>query len=146
MVDVRKDVSTMIDPGFSNADIKHLARQCTFRFRRHAIRAKRESTEKSTFLQWPAQLMDLDLQGSSSIMGLDHAFGAGEVRQASSSMASPRADGGRLQMSELDRFGLAGLLATLREGESSDQTHLALGMNLNSLGLDLHRPEYVACE
>ena len=146
MVDVPKDVSTMIDPGFSNADIKHLARQCTFRFRRHAIRAKRESTEKSTFLQWPAQLMDLDLQGSSSIMGLDHAFGAGEVRQASSSMASPRADGGRLQMSELDRFGLAGLLATLREGESSDQTHLALGMNLNSLGLDLHRPEYVACE
>lgn len=76
-------------------------------------------------------------------MGLEHAFGAGEVKQASSSMTSPRADGGRSQMSELDRFGLTGLLATLREGEESDQTHLALGMNLNSLGLDLHRPEYV---
>lgn len=44
-------------------------------------------------------------------------------------------------MSELDRFGLKGLLAMLREGETSDQAHLALGMDLNSLGLDLHRPE-----
>lgn len=44
------------------------------------------------------------------------------------------------QMSELDTFGLSGLMAQLR-GSSQDQLGLMLGMDLNSLGLDLHRPE-----
>lgn len=46
------------------------------------------------------------------------------------------------QLSELDSFGLTGLMAQLR-GSSQDQLGLMLGMDLNSLGLDLHRPEYI---
>lgn len=46
------------------------------------------------------------------------------------------------QISELDTFGLNGLMAQLRGG-SADQLGLMLGMDLNSLGLDLHRPEYI---
>ncbi len=46
------------------------------------------------------------------------------------------------QMSELDRFGLQGLLATL-QNDGTDQANLVFGMDLNTLGLDLHRPECV---
>ncbi len=45
-------------------------------------------------------------------------------------------------MSELDRFGLQGLLATL-QNDGTDQANLVFGMDLNTLGLDLHRPECV---
>lgn len=43
-------------------------------------------------------------------------------------------------MSEVDRFGLPGFMSQLRGG-SQDQAGLMLGMDLNSLGIDLHRPE-----
>lgn len=45
-------------------------------------------------------------------------------------------------MSELDRFGIAGLLAAL-QGPSTDQMELASGMDLNLLGLDLSQSEFV---
>ena len=46
------------------------------------------------------------------------------------------------QMSELDRFGLAGLLATIRN-DDPDVTSLAIGHDLTQLGLDLNSSEYV---
>ncbi len=44
------------------------------------------------------------------------------------------------QMSELDRYGLAGLLAMLRH-DSNDVAGLAAGQDLTTLGLDLNQPE-----
>ena len=45
------------------------------------------------------------------------------------------------QMSELDRFGLAGLLRMIHS-ESPDVASLAVGQDLMTLGLDLNSPEY----
>ena len=44
------------------------------------------------------------------------------------------------QMSELDRFGLAGLLGMIRH-DSNDVAGLAVGQDLTTLGLDLNQPE-----
>lgn len=44
------------------------------------------------------------------------------------------------QMSPLDRFGLAGLLATVRS-ENPDVASLAIGQDLTQLGLNLNSPE-----
>lgn len=46
------------------------------------------------------------------------------------------------QMSELDRFGLAGLLSMIHN-ESPDVASLTVGQDLMTLGLDLNQPEYV---
>lgn len=46
------------------------------------------------------------------------------------------------QMSELDRFGLAGLLRMIHS-ESPDVASLAVGQDLMTLGLDLNQAEYV---
>lgn len=46
------------------------------------------------------------------------------------------------QMSDLDRFGLAGLLRMIHS-ESPDVASLAVGQDLMTLGLDLNQPEYV---
>ena len=43
-------------------------------------------------------------------------------------------------MSELDRFGLAGLLATVRS-DNPDVAGLAIGQDLNHLGLNLNSVE-----
>jgi len=45
------------------------------------------------------------------------------------------------QMSELDRFGLAGLLRMIHS-ESPDVASLAVGQDLMTLGLDLNQAEY----
>lgn len=45
------------------------------------------------------------------------------------------------QMSELDRFGLSGLLRMIHS-ESPDVASLAVGQDLMTLGLDLNQPEY----
>lgn len=45
------------------------------------------------------------------------------------------------QMSELDRFGLAGLLHMIHN-ESPDVASLAVGQDLMTLGLDLNQAEY----
>lgn len=45
-------------------------------------------------------------------------------------------------MSELDRFGLTGLLGMIRH-DSNDVAGLAVGQDLTTLGLDLNQPEYV---
>ncbi|KAI9792218.1 MAG: CCR4-NOT transcription complex subunit 2 [Candelina submexicana] len=45
------------------------------------------------------------------------------------------------QMSELDRFGLAGLLSAIRN-DNPDRSSLAIGQDLMTLGLDLNQPEY----
>lgn len=81
------------------------------------------------------------LQGLSALGGRESNLPIREEGQSTQPSDSPRVERAQTQMSELDRFGLKGLLAMLREGETSDQAHLALGMDLNSLGLDLHRPE-----
>ena len=44
-------------------------------------------------------------------------------------------------MSELDRFGLAGLLRMIHS-ESPDVASLAVGQDLMTLGLDLNLAEY----
>lgn len=44
------------------------------------------------------------------------------------------------QMSDRDRFGLAGLLRMIHS-ESPDVASLAIGQDLMSLGLDLNQPE-----
>lgn len=44
------------------------------------------------------------------------------------------------QMSALDRFGLRGLLATVRS-ENPDVSSLAIGQDLTQLGLNLNSPE-----
>ncbi len=46
------------------------------------------------------------------------------------------------QMSALDRFGLPGLLATVRS-ENPDVASLAIGQDLTQLGLNLNSPESV---
>jgi CCR4-NOT transcription complex subunit 2 len=45
-------------------------------------------------------------------------------------------------MSELDKFGLAGLLRMIHS-DSADVASLAVGQDLMTLGLDLNQPEYV---
>lgn len=45
------------------------------------------------------------------------------------------------QMSEIDRFGLAGLLRMIHS-ESPDVASLAVGQDLMTLGLDLNQAEY----
>lgn len=44
------------------------------------------------------------------------------------------------QMSDIDRFGLAGLLRMIHS-ESPDVASLAVGQDLMTLGLDLNQPE-----
>ena len=46
------------------------------------------------------------------------------------------------QMTELERFGLPGLLAMISD-HSPDHSTLATGQDLTVVGLDLNRPEYV---
>ena len=46
------------------------------------------------------------------------------------------------QMNDLDRFGLAGLLETIRS-DNPDVSGLAIGQDLTSLGLDLNSQESV---
>ncbi|GMF70826.1 unnamed protein product [Aspergillus oryzae] len=46
------------------------------------------------------------------------------------------------EMSELDKFGLAGLLRMIHS-DSPDVAALAVGQDLMTLGLDLNQPEYV---
>ena len=43
-------------------------------------------------------------------------------------------------MSERDRFGVNGFLSMIRR-ENSDPSGLLMGIDLNSLGLELQRPE-----
>lgn len=43
-------------------------------------------------------------------------------------------------MSEMDRWGLNSLLATMK-GENPDATGLAVGQDLTQLGLNLNSPE-----
>lgn len=45
------------------------------------------------------------------------------------------------QMAPIDRWGLAGLLGTIRH-ENADIAGLAVGQDLTQLGLDLNSPEY----
>jgi len=66
------------------------------------------------------------------------ASDAQEVRAASQSAEQPPLE----QMSELDRFGLSGLLRMIHS-ESPDVASLAVGQDLMTLGLDLNQPEYV---
>jgi CCR4-NOT transcription complex subunit 2 len=47
------------------------------------------------------------------------------------------------QLSELDRFGLAGLLGMIHS-ENPDTASLAVGQDLMTLGLDLNQPEYAS--
>ena len=47
------------------------------------------------------------------------------------------------QMSALERFGLPGLLATVRS-DNPDVASLAIGQDLTQLGLNLNSPEWVA--
>lgn len=44
-------------------------------------------------------------------------------------------------MNEVDRYGLAGLMAMIRN-EGPDLAGLANGQDLTTLGLDLNQPEY----
>jgi len=44
-------------------------------------------------------------------------------------------------MSELDRFGIAGLLAAL-QGPTTDQMELASGTDLSTLGVDLTQAKF----
>lgn len=45
------------------------------------------------------------------------------------------------EMSELDKFGLAGLLRMIHS-DNADVSSLAVGQDLMTLGLDLNQPEY----
>ncbi|KAF2455092.1 hypothetical protein BDY21DRAFT_351192 [Lineolata rhizophorae] len=68
---------------------------------------------------------------------MDQNFSSGDV----DSITSAHPESRRLsQMSELDRFGLAGLLAMI-PGDSHDHSSLAVGQDLTVLGLDLNRPD-----
>lgn len=54
--------------------------------------------------------------------------------------AQPRSKTPLAHMSELDRFGLPGLLEMIRN-ENSDVSSLAIGQDLTTLGLDLNSSE-----
>lgn len=73
--------------------------------------------------QWPGQ--------ASSVHGHDILDGEVGSTQITDTLSS---------MSELDRFGLAGLLHTIRS-ENTDIAALAIGQELTTLGLDLSQPE-----
>lgn len=50
-------------------------------------------------------------------------------------------NGSSSSMYSLDKWGLKGLMDTLRGENGADQASLAYGMDLTTLGLDLSRPE-----
>lgn len=67
---------------------------------------------------------------------------------AAPGLSRPSQDSGAEQqplaeMSELDKFGLAGLLRMIHS-DSADVASLAVGQDLMTLGLDLNQPEYVS--
>lgn len=66
---------------------------------------------------------------------------------AAPGLSRPSQDSGAEQqtlaeMSEIDKFGLAGLLRMIHS-DSADVASLAVGQDLMTLGLDLNQPEYV---
>lgn len=66
---------------------------------------------------------------------------AGVVNDVQESPAAQSAEQPPLPlMSELDRFGLSGLLRMIHS-ESPDVASLAVGQDLMTLGLDLNQPE-----
>jgi hypothetical protein len=77
---------------------------------------------------------------------------AASTQQLTSSLPKPRSEPGHpdehtpevddpLQgMTDKDRFGLKGLLALLKSPHA-DQAALAQGLNIDSLGLDIHSAE-----
>lgn len=67
---------------------------------------------------------------------------AGAETQESSGTSQSAEQPPLTQMSELDRFGLAGLLRMIHS-ESPDVASLTVGQDLMTLGLDLNQPEYV---
>lgn len=66
---------------------------------------------------------------------------AAEGQDASTTAAQSVEQPPLTQMSDLDRFGLAGLLRMIHS-ESPDVASLAVGQDLMTLGLDLNQPEY----
>lgn len=78
-------------------------------------------------------VQNLNRQTHQTQASLDNDVGEPpQVAQAAETLAS---------MSELDRFGLTGLLHMIRS-EGSDIGSLAIGQDLTALGLDLNQPEY----
>ncbi|KAL1622141.1 transcriptional regulator [Diplodia seriata] len=69
------------------------------------------------------------------------SFGSQPVQPPSKSGSISHVEQTRLsQMSEIDRFGLPGLLAMIPP-DSQDHSSLAVGQDLTVLGLDLNRPD-----
>lgn len=66
-----------------------------------------------------------------------------EGTQESSGAAQSAEQPPLAEMSELDKFGLAGLLRMIHS-DSPDVASLAVGQDLMTLGLDLNQPEYVS--
>lgn len=64
-----------------------------------------------------------------------------EGQDVSAAAAAQSTEQPLAQMSELDRFGLNGLLRMIHS-ESPDVASLAVGQDLMTLGLDLNQPEY----
>ncbi|KAL1885690.1 transcriptional regulator [Paecilomyces lecythidis] len=86
-------------------------------------------TEQATQAQLQQMQQRQQQTGSSSAEGQDPAGAAQSAEQPPLS-----------QMSEIDRFGLAGLLRMIHS-ESPDVASLAVGQDLMTLGLDLNQPE-----
>lgn len=95
-------------------------------------------TKPPTFNEESQQAQKQPPPGSQSITQQQGTFG-GEAADSAGAITiqEPRTVS---QMSELDRFGLAGLFAMLRN-DNSDVAALAAGQDLTTLGLDLNSPE-----
>lgn len=89
-------------------------------------------TEQATQAQLQQMQQRQQQTGGSSAEGQDSAGATQSAEQPPLS-----------QMSEIDRFGLAGLLRMIHS-ESPDVASLAVGQDLMTLGLDLNQPECVS--
>jgi CCR4-NOT transcription complex subunit 2 len=79
---------------------------------------------------------------SSAIMSqqqqLQQQAGSGDAQEAGTTQSAEQPP--MAEMSELDKFGLAGLLSMIHS-DSPDVASLAVGQDLMTLGLDLNQPE-----
>lgn len=82
----------------------------------------------------PSQQASSQLQSQTTRLQQGYAAGASDTPAVAPDQATIS------QMSAMDRFGLPGLLATVRS-ENPDVASLAIGQDLTQLGLNLNSPE-----
>ncbi|KZF25389.1 hypothetical protein L228DRAFT_244216 [Xylona heveae TC161] len=97
-----------------------------------------QSSIQSQVAQKQNALLDQQTRQAQSIQQQPQSFGRDLVDSPGSAPTPQRMQ--LVQMSELDRYGLPGLLGMIRH-ESEDLASLTVGQDLTALGLDLNQPD-----